>query len=582
MAMSHHFEARTTLAFIHGWDIFSNKLKFTKKPIVPHIEAIQEILKSSRRLLSYPLLLPTLFLRRHLTRAEDMRRQLSSMTAEIEKAIGVTQTARLSGRTVQDQRIVEEVKAMVLGEKPRIHTTARISTTATDVINMKETLEWDEEYVKFLRRVNDDVKAHPREAHTPPEADLQLCGFIDLLERDAQSISSYATRMQSRLELQFNVLYNLVAQAGNSLNMQQSTQAGQVAAQAGMDSTAMKTMAVVTMVFLPPTFVAVLSTAGTYSRSIADQFSRQTIFSMSFFNWQASSSSGDDGGAEPTVVPQFWIYWAVSLPFTIAIVIGWRVWWHFQKAYYETKFLTPEEHVVYEDRSRERSRDRTHDPRRRRSRYQAQLQAIYTIYPRAPPITSFRYTRLNHGLTQHRNAGSPLDERLVPHLDRCISRLRHPTQRCIRVGSRLLDQSHTRVLRERNAGNSLCFGLYDTATSQKESSGSSGTETKEYHQLIGFARVVTDFVSFAYTTDVWVDPTLQGKGLGRWLVGCVQEVLEPMPYLRKSVLATDSWDKSVPFYEKMMKMSVIGGQPGGQAIMQMKGKGSPGYTEKTD
>ncbi|KAF4776314.1 acetyltransferase [Colletotrichum scovillei] len=130
--------------------------------------------------------------------------------------------------------------------------------------------------------------------------------------------------------------------------------------------------------------------------------------------------------------------------------------------------------------------------------------------------------------------------------------------------------------------NSLCFGLYDTTTSQKESSSSSGTESKEYHQLIGFARVVTDFVSFAYTTDVWVDPTLQGKGLGRWLVGCVQEVLEPMPYLRKSVLATDSWDKSVPFYEKMMKMSVIGGQPGGQAIMQMKGKGAPGYTGKTD
>ncbi|KAK1716670.1 uncharacterized protein BDZ83DRAFT_587293 [Colletotrichum acutatum] len=357
MAMSHHFETRTTLAFIHGWDIFSDKSEITKQPIVPHIEAIQEILKSSRRLLPHPLLLPVMILRRHLTRAEIMRRQLSSATEKIEDAIGVTQTARLSGRTVQDQRIVEEVKAMVLGETPRIHTTARISTTVTDVINMKGTLEWDEAYVKFLRRVNDDVKAHRREPHTTSEADLELCGFIDLLERDAQSISSYATRMQSRLDLQFNVLYNLIAQAGNSLNMQQSTQAGQVAAQAGMDSTAMKTMAVVTMVFLPPTF---------------------TIFSMSFFNWQASSSSGDDGGAEPTVVPQFWIYWAVSLPLTIAIVIGWRVWWHFQKAYYETKFLRPEKHQDYEDksrsksrdRSREMSRDRTHDPRRRRSRYQ--------------------------------------------------------------------------------------------------------------------------------------------------------------------------------------------------------------------
>ncbi|KAK1634236.1 acetyltransferase [Colletotrichum phormii] len=137
--------------------------------------------------------------------------------------------------------------------------------------------------------------------------------------------------------------------------------------------------------------------------------------------------------------------------------------------------------------------------------------------------------------------------------------------------------------------NSLCFGLYDTTTSQQEPSSSSGggtaqenaAESKEYHRLVGFARLVTDFVSFAYTTDVWVDPTMQANGLGRWLVGCVQETLEPMPYLRKSILATDSWDKSVPFYEKMMKMSVIGGQPGGQAIMQMKGKGAPGYTEKT-
>ncbi|KAL2880082.1 hypothetical protein SGCOL_004465 [Colletotrichum sp. CLE4] len=137
--------------------------------------------------------------------------------------------------------------------------------------------------------------------------------------------------------------------------------------------------------------------------------------------------------------------------------------------------------------------------------------------------------------------------------------------------------------------NSLCFGLYDTTTSQQEPSTSSGSgtaqenaaESEEYHRLVGFARLVTDFISFTYVTDVWVDPTMQGNGLGRWLVGCVQETLEPMPYLRKSILATDSWDKSVPFYEKMMKMSVIGGQPGGQAIMQMKGKGAPGYTEKT-
>lgn len=70
------------------------------------------------------------------------------------------------------------------------------------------------------------------------------------------------SRVKSTTSLMFDArqLYNFVGQAGNILNMRLSAQAGQVATQAGMDSTAMKTMAVVTMVFLPPTFVAVSET----------------------------------------------------------------------------------------------------------------------------------------------------------------------------------------------------------------------------------------------------------------------------------------------------------------------------------
>lgn len=109
---------------------------------------------------------------------------------------------------------------------------------------------------------------------------------------------------------------------------------------------------------------------------------------------------------------------------------------------------------------------------------------------------------------------------------------------------------------------SLCFGLYDLGTP-----GSAG--------FIGFARVITDFTTFAFVTDVWVDPSTQGKGLGRWLVGCVQEVLEGMPHLRRSMLLTGDWERSVPFYERLMKMEVVGSRPGeGMAVMQMKGRGN--------
>jgi GNAT superfamily N-acetyltransferase len=37
-------------------------------------------------------------------------------------------------------------------------------------------------------------------------------------------------------------------------------------------------------------------------------------------------------------------------------------------------------------------------------------------------------------------------------------------------------------------------------------------------ELIGCARVVSDFTRFSYLSDVFVDPQRRGLGLGRWLV----------------------------------------------------------------
>lgn len=50
---------------------------------------------------------------------------------------------------------------------------------------------------------------------------------------------------------------------------------------------------------------------------------------------------------------------------------------------------------------------------------------------------------------------------------------------------------------------SLCFGLY------------------EEKSQVGFARVVTDYTSFAYLADVFVLPAQRHHGLGVWLIECV-------------------------------------------------------------
>jgi GNAT superfamily N-acetyltransferase len=72
---------------------------------------------------------------------------------------------------------------------------------------------------------------------------------------------------------------------------------------------------------------------------------------------------------------------------------------------------------------------------------------------------------------------------------------------------------------ERSIENSLNFGLY------------------KGEQQIGFARVVTDYATFAWLADVFVLDAYRGRGLGKWLV----EVILSHPDLqrfRRWVLAT--------------------------------------------
>ncbi|POR34202.1 Uncharacterized protein TPAR_05617 [Tolypocladium paradoxum] len=105
------------------------------------------------------------------------------------------------------------------------------------------------------------------------------------------------------------------------------------------------------------------------------------------------------------------------------------------------------------------------------------------------------------------------------------------------------------------------------------------------HKFVGIARCITDYTSFVYLTDVYVDPSYQGRGLGKWLIGCVQEFIESMPYLRRSILFIGDWKRSVPFYERLMGMTVMesrrtenGTNGEGLAFLMRKGKGHPEST----
>lgn len=83
--------------------------------------------------------------------------------------------------------------------------------------------------------------------------------------------------------------------------------------------------------------------------------------------------------------------------------------------------------------------------------------------------------------------------------------------------------------------NSECFGLYEESTSGRKQ--------------VGFARIVTDYATLAYLTDVIVSEEHRGGGLGKWLIKCVDERVEKMEDLRRFILLTGKGSKAIPFYQ---------------------------------
>jgi len=57
----------------------------------------------------------------------------------------------------------------------------------------------------------------------------------------------------------------------------------------------------------------------------------------------------------------------------------------------------------------------------------------------------------------------------------------------------------------RSVENSLCFGVYRRG------------------KQVGFARVISDYATYAYIGDVFILESFRGRGLGKWLMECLMQ-----------------------------------------------------------
>ncbi|EPE24726.1 hypothetical protein GLAREA_08579 [Glarea lozoyensis ATCC 20868] len=129
----------------------------------------------------------------------------------------------------------------------------------------------------------------------------RILSRLNFFKMRLQGNRVYADTTLRRLDFLRSAFSMAIAQRESKLNFEIAGDQKRLAWAARRDSSSMKGLSLLATILLPSTYLS-------------------SIFSTTFFNFQ--------GAPDTTTVnsPQFWIYWAVTIPTTLIIVGLWIIW----------------------------------------------------------------------------------------------------------------------------------------------------------------------------------------------------------------------------------------------------------------
>ncbi|KAL8729492.1 MAG: hypothetical protein Q9181_004984 [Wetmoreana brouardii] len=194
-----------------------------------------------------------------------------------------------------------DLSALMSGSASRVANIELEGAILREILNTLLGYRWPQEFDRpiwidsIIEEVNDCVKILQQRL-IGQERTLHNLSLRANIQLTAASDTGFRL-----LTCQCKQLFNLITQQETRLSISVAQDSRTLAAATKDDSTAMKTLAAVTVVFLPSTFVAAL-------------------FSMPLFNWDTQTAG------HSAVSTQFWVYWAVSIPLTIVTLALWFAW----------------------------------------------------------------------------------------------------------------------------------------------------------------------------------------------------------------------------------------------------------------
>ncbi|KAF4506699.1 hypothetical protein G6O67_006754 [Ophiocordyceps sinensis] len=288
LMLSHSFKTNVTTGFVKG------------TPSSDVVMALQHLRACSAQV-GHPMLLSVIILSYDLSPANDQKqRDARDWTRRLENAVSLRDEVEQHEQYFPDgllevdglNRDLVECHGHVMWKRPQAYWAL--------VKGMEKAMErfhakWATASGPHGRPMEHEELAH-RNAVDKLHRSMQA--RLEFYKVKLKGLENYIHTTLARLKVQRQALYNIMSQREARLNLEIAGEQRRIAHASKRDSTAMKTISLMGALFLPGTYLA-------------------SVFSMTFFNFQA--------GAAPHVASQFWIYFAVTIPLTVAIVLSW--WW---------------------------------------------------------------------------------------------------------------------------------------------------------------------------------------------------------------------------------------------------------------
>lgn len=90
-------------------------------------------------------------------------------------------------------------------------------------------------------------------------------------------------------------------------------------------------------------------------------------------------------------------------------------------------------------------------------------------------------------------------------------------------------------------------------------------------KMVGFARVVTDYVTFAYLTDVFVLDDFQRRGLASWLMRALKEIINEWQDMRGLLIMTHDNAAARLYKRELGAVDFDEGPSAGLVVLEMAG-----------